>query len=185
MGFRRKGRKPRKGTLKTAGLPPKEFWENRKNNLVFALNDNATRIETEVIDATPANEGRLKGGWVLTPATLSNPIAIIEQSVPYFLPVEIGRKPGKGISKEGQKSVKRWAKLVLGIGSDTEQAGFAYLLSKKYKAEGRPAVGFLGLAKEGVVPSSNFSVDQEYNPISGSLLDEAFKRLLSDLDSVE
>jgi len=156
----------------TRGLKPADYYRDRMAKLVAFLNDEGTALETEVVNATPANMGQLRRGWKFVPATSDNPKAVLGQSVQYFLPVEMGRKPGKGISAEGQKSVKRWAKLVLGLSSE-EQSDFAFLLSQKYKAQGRPAVGFLGLARQGTIPTSRGIPDE---PVSGSLLDLAFKR---------
>lgn len=169
------------------GTKPLPFYERRKRELVFILNDTATRLESEAVQNTPADTGRLKGGWSIVPASINSdePVAIVEQSVNHFLPVELGRKPGSGISKEGQKSVKMWAKRVLGISDEKEQSSFAFLLSEKYRKEGRGAAGFLGLAMPGSIPKGSLSDDDFNNPISGSILDDAFKRLRADIRRLE
>jgi hypothetical protein len=166
--------------IKETGLKPKEYYDDRIRELVSLLNEEGTALESEVVKDTPANFGRLKGGWTFKPANVDNPVAIVNQSVLYFLPVEMGRRPGKGISAKGQKQVKRWAKLVLGL-APKEQSNFAYLLSQKYKREGRPAVGFLGLAKPGEIPSGS---ELPENPVKNSLLDKAFNRLKRGLMSL-
>lgn len=150
-------------------------------SLVMVLNEELTNLETQVVENTPSGvSGRLRQSWKAVPATEKNPVAILGQSSNYFLPVEMGRKPGKGISEKGQKSVRRWAKLVLGL-KPKDQKNFAFLLSLKYYKEGRPAVGFLGLAKPGSIPN-NPNIPE--NPVPGSLLDQAFKRLQSRLNEV-
>lgn len=176
--------------LKTKGINASAYSEEKLRELVAFINEEATELESELVKDTPANFGRLKGGWVLTPATLKQkrPKAIINQSVSYFLPVELGRSPGKGISKNGQKDVARWAKLVLGLkesktkSSSVTPKTFAFLLSQKYKKEGRPALGFVGLAKPGEIPSSTPNIPDE--PVQGSLLYGAFDRIKANLRRV-
>lgn len=173
------------------GLLPEKFEEETRRKLVILLNDQGTLLETEVVQATPANVGDLRRGWQFTPASLTqkNPVARVTQNKRHFLPVEMGRRPGKGISAKGQEKVARWA-VLKGIvvrtrnekgqfNKSKEAANFAFLLSRKYKKEGRPAVGFLGLAKPGTIPT-NPNIPE--NPITDSLLDKAFKRLRDKLN---
>lgn len=173
------------------GISPEEFARDKIKAFVNIANEEALELEGQLVEKSPANFGRLKGGWVFTPATEDKPKAIVNQSVSYFLPVEMGRAKGKGISKEGQTKVARWAKLVLGLrderstkksrDNETSAKTFAFLLSQKYKREGRPATGFVGLAKPGDTPSSpNQKVPE--NPVKGSILDLAFSRIRSRVD---
>jgi hypothetical protein len=174
------------------GISPQEFAQEKIKAFVNIANEEGLQLESELVESTPANFGRLKGGWVFTPATEAKPRAIVNQSVSYFLTVEMGRAKGKGISKEGQVQVARWAKLVLGLkdqkskrtvkkqGQVTSKT-FAYLLSQKYKREGRPAVGFVGLATPGKVPSK-LGQKVPDNLVPGSLLDVAFKRIKARVD---
>ena len=164
------------------GINPLTFSESVLQGIVSVLNDEGTNLESELVRDSPANFGRLKGGWVFSQATTQNPRAIIGQSVKYFLPVEMGRSPGKGISKKGQIEVARWAKLVMGIRDKKSAKSFAYMLSQKYKRMGRPSVGFVGLAVPGKIPSKSSSVPKE--PIRGSLLDKAFTNIRKKLDKV-
>ena len=180
------------GNVRFVGDDPTTFAEEKLRRFVSLLNEEATKIESDLVRDTPANFGRLKGGWSVNPATLDRPGASIDQSVQYYLAVEMGRKPGKGISEKGQKQVARWAKLVLGLKNKPSKKArkngaisnktFAYLLSEKYKREGRPAVGFVGLAKPGVTPKSTPRVPDE--PVSNSLLKKAFTRVNRRLNSI-
>ena len=173
---------PFRASHTSSGTDPKVFTEDIMRALVGAINSEATRLETELVEATPSGtSGRMRQGWVFTPATLDNPVATVGQSVPYFLPMELGRSPGKGISQKGQEEVMRWAKLVIGL-EPKDQAGFAYALSEKYKKFGRPAVGFVGLARPGQTPSSTPNIPDD--PIPGSLLASAFERIQNRLDDV-
>lgn len=161
------------------GLSPEQFFKEESKKLVLILNEEATKIEEELSEDTPVNTGRLRGSWTLAPATESKPTATISPTVAYFLPVEVGRAPGKGISKKGQQDVARWGQLVLGL-DGKESKSLAFLLSRKYKAEGRPGVGFVGLIKPGTVPKANYKIPD--NPVKGSLLDKAFARLRTRLN---
>lgn len=175
-----------------SGISPQQFAQDKIRGFIKIANEEAIDLESELVKDSPANFGRLKGGWVFTPATENKPVAIINQSVNYFLPIEMGRVKGKGISKEGQTKVARWAKLVLGLrdAKSTKKTRddkvtaktFAFLLSQKYKREGRPAVGFVGLAKPGITPTSSPKIPD--NPIPGSLLDVAFKRIRARVDKL-
>jgi hypothetical protein len=61
------------------------------------------------------------------------------------------------------------------LGLDTKQAtNLAYGLSKKYRRQGRPAQGFAGLAIPGSIPTQ---LSEQLNPISGGLIDLAFREL--------
>lgn len=174
-----------------SGITPQQFAQDKIKAFVNLANEEGLQIESELVKDSPANFGRLKGGWVFTPATIEKPRAIVNQSVSYFLPVEMGRAPGKGISKEGQTQVARWARLVLGLKDErstkktregkTSAKTFAFLLSQKYKREGRPAVGFVGLAEPGKTPTSQGQKVPD-QLIPGSLLDVAFKRIRARVD---
>jgi hypothetical protein len=169
--------------IRFTGKKPSTYINDKLKDLVNLLNNTAADIERELIQDSPANFGRLKGAWKLIPTSERNKRAIVGNSVKYLLPVELGRAPGKGISQEGQVEVKRWGKLVLGLSSDREQSSFAYLLSEKYKREGRPAIGFIGLAKPGTIPSKP-GQNAPDTPVKGSLLWNAFKQLEQDLNKI-
>lgn len=163
------------------GVTPEQYYKQKIKDLVSVLNEEALLLESQLVQDTPSGvSGRLRQGWTMKPATENKPTAIVGQSSQYFLPVEMGRKPGKGISEKGQKSVTRWAKLVMGL-NPKEAKSFAFNLSMKYKNQGRPAVGFVGLATPGTIPTNSQVPD---NPIPGSLLEESFQRLKNRLNSV-
>ena len=100
-------------------------------------------------------------------------MAIVGQSKRHFLPVEMGRRPGKGISARGQQSVATWGRRKLGL-SPKEAKSFAYLLSRKYKREGRAATGFAGLARKG---SKAKAPQAEIQPLKTGIIGKAFTDL--------
>lgn len=162
-----------KVTYTTSGENPLAHWNKSIKDLLRIVNQGAVELESDLVKASPVGvAGGLKGGWTLSLATEANPTAIVGQNKSYFYAVEMGRKPGKGISAEGQVSVQLWAKRVLGL-EDTRS--FAYQLSRKYKAEGRKAQGFAGLAKPGSMPGSSLGNDIE--PMPGGLIDTHLRRI--------
>lgn len=167
---------------KFTGKNPNQFFEDEYKDLVARVNAGASIVVAAATEATPVGVsgggGGLRGSWVLIPATLDNPVATIGQSRVYFLPVELGRRPGKGISRRGQESVELWAKRKLGL-TGTDAASFAFNLSQKYKREGRLAQGFLGLAKPGSPAPT--SLPDSLDPVPGSVLENAFKRVEKEL----
>lgn len=156
------------------GTSPREFVRNDIRRLVGILNDEATKLQTDLVKVTPADRGQLRGRWTLKKATENKPVAIVGQSSVYFLPLEMGRKPGKGISAEGQENVAKWALRVGAAASPKDAQGLAYLLSRKYKLEGKAALGFAGLAKPGDKPTGSYN--ESIEPV-GSVLLESFNRL--------
>lgn len=168
--------------MRTRGTPPKQFGQERQEALVTVLNTVTTGLYGDVVKASPVGVGgRLQRSWTLTPASLSDPVASIGTNSNYFLPLELGRKPGKGISREGQNSVALWAKRKLRK-SDKESQSFAYLLSRKYKREGRPSTMLLGLASSGSMGAS--IPKSALGAVKGSLLETAVKKLQTELKKV-
>jgi hypothetical protein len=144
-------------------------FERDLESLVDGLNEISSRLNGELVKATPSGiGGRLRRSWAWSPATKKNPQATVGTNSSYFLPLELGRKPGKGISVEGQKGVALWARRKLSL-NQSQATSFAFNLSQKYKREGRPAVGFLGLASPGS-PASSIPK----SPVPGSILAKAF-----------
>lgn len=138
------------GSVVYKGLPPEGFYKQTIGELVSILNDEALLLESELVRVTPDGvSGRLRGGWVMKPATQTRLVAIVSNPVKHFLFVELGRKPGTGIDQKGQASVATWAMRKGVVDNAKDAKSFAGYLSKKYKAVGRPAVGFAGLAKPG------------------------------------
>lgn len=164
------------------GLDPKQFGEQEIREIVRALNEESVKLESGLVKASPSGvSGQLRQSWQVIPASPSSPTAIIGTSSGYFLPVEMGRRPGSGISAEGQESVTLWARRVLGL-SQQEGSSLAFLLSRKYKEQGRPAQGFAGLAKEGTIPSGDPGEDIE--PLPGGMIEATFSRLSNRLNQI-
>lgn len=169
--------------MAATGITATEFYTKNKRAILGIFNESLLKLEADLVKATPANVGRLRQGWTRANATEASPKAVIGQSVGYFFPVEFGRAPGKGISAEGQQSVADWGRKVLGLDA-AESKNFAFLLSQKYKKEGRPASGFAGLAPKGSVPGSSANQSDTLEPITGGLIDSAFKSIERRLDTL-
>ncbi len=168
-------------TVVYRGDSPEIFLKKTQAELVSILNEEASQLETDLVQATPADTGNLRQGWTMRAATISNQVAIVGQSKVHFLPMEFGRKAGKGISPEGQEAVSVWASRKLGLDNSTvggEADQFARFLSMKYKLFGKPAVGFAGLARPGEVPTGEPPANLE--PVGGPIK-SAFDRLRSRL----
>lgn len=165
--------------VKTKGPTPREFSQDQTKALATILTKTALDLSADITKAMPVGiAGELQRSWTPYPATPTKLVAGVSSSSAYFLPVEVGRKPGKGISQEGQQAVTLWARRKLGKSED-DARGFAYLLSQKYKREGRPAQGLIGLARPG-----DRSAEPRETPIPGSILDKAFKNLENDLTRI-
>ena len=164
------------GRVRTKGVNPQSFGEAERRKLVGIINKATLELEGDLVKASPVGVAALlKGGWSVKPATLRNPQSVITQKQGYFLPVEMGRKPGKGINQEGQTSVILWAKRVLGL-SETEGKSLAFRLSEKYKKFGRRAKGFAGLANPGDTAPTNFD-PENILPVEGGLIKRAFDEI--------
>lgn len=161
------------------GTPPKAFGEAEFRQIVLTLNKIGTEAYREMTKATPVGVGgRLQRSFTLSLASTENPVLAIGTNSGYALAVEMGRKPGSGISKEGQDSVKLWARRKLGLPT-REASSFAYLLSRKYKHQGRGAQGNWGLAQPG---SQGQDVPVSLaNTQTGSILHKAYLDLQSAL----
>ena len=166
----------------TSGPNPSEYGRDQTREVLTALNVAVTGLYGEIVKAQPVGiGGRLQRSWTLTPATMSNLTASIGTNSQYALSVEMGRLPGKGISREGQESTALWARRKLGLG-EQESKSFAFLLSRKYKREGRPAQGLIGLASPGsqggAIPKT---LDQA---VAGSILSQGLANLERELAKI-
>ena len=171
-------------TVRFKGDKPQSFYKMARQELIAIINDEVTAMETELVQATPGDRGGLRRGWSIRYATSTRMSAAVGQSSSYFLATEIGRRPGTGISAKGQEEVAKWAlrkKIIQPKGKQNKQSAaksFAFLLSQKYKREGRPAMGYAGLAKPGSMPPSQLPDNLE--PVGGPIM-EGFNRLKSRL----
>lgn len=168
-------------TLSTSGPNPTEFWNKEFRTLIRILNSEALKLERNLVEKTPTGvSSTLRQAWFVRAASQQSPVAEVANSQAYLLPVELGRQPGSGISAEGQESVAEWARVKLGLDFSAAK-GMAFALSQKYKRQGRPAKGFIGLAVPGTIPSGD--LPEVLEPISGSTLDQSFKRLRARLEA--
>lgn len=148
----------------TKGIPPDDFFKRIKDNTKEVIDTEMLQLERVVIEKSPSGvSGNLRQRWNYTP--FDGNTAILSQSQQYLFPVEFGRKPGKGINEIGQRAVARWAKLKLGIANEKSAKSFAYLLSEKYKREGRKPQPILDIKPESL------------EPILGGQLDTTFKEI--------
>jgi hypothetical protein len=176
--------------IKFSGISPDKFWFQDLSRIINKANKATLDFEKSLIEATPSGVGgALRQSWRTKFATFDKPEIKISNNKKYLLPVELGRKPGKGVSPEGQRSVALWAKrkgVLKGKQKDSnlpveeQRKQFAFALSLKYLREGRPAVGFIGLAKPGSKAPS--SLANNLKPVSDSLLANYFKDIENAFD---
>ncbi|CBA17891.1 hypothetical protein AHIS2_p084 [Acaryochloris phage A-HIS2] len=159
----------------TFGPDPKKYSKEIKRQITLVINSEMLALQGKIISNSPVDVGILKNSWNYLPATTVLPTGILGTTSKYFLPVEMGRAPGKGISAEGQDAVAAWATRVLQV-SQPEAQDVAFLLSQKYKRQGRPAIGFAGLAVPGSTPrtSQTRSIIKE---LPGGLIDRTFRAI--------
>lgn len=160
-------------SLTFRGKPPdKQNLDDLRAKLT-QLNEIMLTLEGDLVVNSPVDRGGLKGGWRLTPATLKDPSVTLSQNQIYFLPLELGRKPGTGLNQDGIDSVTLWAKRKLGLG-ERESKSLAYTYSRKLKREGSKAKGFAGLANEGDNPKPP---SENLEPVQGGLIYEALRKI--------
>lgn len=160
--------------LSTTGQPPSLWFQKHTQEKSDHLSKTAFELESAIVKSLPVGVGgEMSRSWTTIPSTPATLTAIVGTSSSYFLAVELGRKPGKGISADGQKSVQLWAKRKLQL-SPQQSKGFAYLLSEKYKREGRDSGGYIGLIQKGLPGGSTPPI----NPVPNSILDKAQQNLL-------
>lgn len=92
-------------------------------------------------------EGEVKDEWPTGPSnsrqqitsdafsTSAGVLGVVGTPSPYAPVIELGRKPGKGVSEAGRESIAEWAKFKLGV-SEKEALGVAFLVSRKIKRQG-------------------------------------------------
>lgn len=162
--------------------PPRKYGEQQIRQVLTVMARNGTEIFRQLSKKTPVGiGGRLQRSWSISLPTLENPVLAIGTNSQYFLPLEMGRLPGRGISREGQDSVALWARRKLSL-PESEARSFAFLLSRKYKQQGRPATGFTGLASPGSLGEDiPTTLDQT---VRGSILHQGYQDLLRDLERI-
>lgn len=169
-------------SVSITGIKPVAHYNKEVRAVVKIINEELAHLESQLVSKTPTGiSSQLKGAWVLNPASYRYPGASLSNNSQYFLPVELGRKPGKGISAKGQRSLSRWAQLKLGMEAK-ESRNFAYLVSEKYKREGRSAAGFAGLAKPGQ-DAENVNLSN-IEPVDNGLIAKTFRVLDRRLTTV-
>lgn len=152
----------------TKGIPPDDFFKRIKANTKEVIDTEMLQLEKVAVEKSPSGvSGNLRQRWNYSP--FDGTTAILSQSQQYFFPVEFGRKPGKGISAIGQRAVARWAKLKLGITNEKSAKSFAYLLSEKYKKQGREPQPIIDLEPNSLNPKPGGELDKTFKEIDKGL----------------
>lgn len=60
--------------------------------------------------------------------------------------IEDGRRPGKGVSRTGQRHLERWARLKLGVKAGKDAKRAAFLIARGIKRKGIPGIHPFGRA---------------------------------------
>lgn len=109
----------------------------------IVMDDIAKLLEGKVVEKTPKGVGgnaglmgSIHGGAVKYGEGVQ---AIIGTSLEYGKVIEYGRRPGTGVSMEGQESIALWAKKKWGL-SDKKAKSAAYAIARKITLHGMKAV---------------------------------------------
>ena len=93
-------------------------------------------LEREVKDTWPTgvfnSRQQISSDVFSTPAGV---LGVVGTPSAYAPVIEHGRKPGKGVSKEGREALAMWAIGILGVGPK-DAPGVAFLISRKIKSKG-------------------------------------------------
>lgn len=96
-------------------------------------------LEREVKDLTPTASGLTRGGIFSHEQMLdSGALGVVGTAQPHAVYVELGTRPHP-VSKEGQEALQDWAKTKFGI-TEREARGVAFLIARKIRLRGTPAV---------------------------------------------
>jgi hypothetical protein len=103
--------------------------------------------------ASPASPGGFTGAWggggapnyISGFRALRHPLgAMVFNTMPYAGVIERGRRPGTGVSREGQFALATWVKRRMGIADPKKAKGIAFLIARKIKARGLRARFVMG-----------------------------------------
>ena len=110
-----------------------------EQEMLAAMTLVTTALEGEVKDEWPTgvfnSREQIHGDAFATPAGV---LGVVGTPSPYAPVIEFGRKPGKGVSREGQESIALWAKAKLGV-DEVKARSVAFLIARKIKQRGQPA----------------------------------------------
>ena len=113
--------------------------EVTRRELLAAATASTIHLEGQVKDRMPDVSGFTRAS--VHSDAFSTPMGVIgtvgsSMATASFL--ELGRKPGKGVSREGQEALGEWAKKKLGV-SEKEVRNVVFLISRKIKKKGLEA----------------------------------------------
>ena len=114
--------------------------EVTRRELLAAAAASTLHLEGQVKDRMPSASGKTRES-VFSDA-FSTPVGVIGtvgSSQPTATFLELGRKPGTGVSKAGQEALGVWAREKLGI-SEKEVRSVVFLIARKIRKHGTPAV---------------------------------------------
>jgi hypothetical protein len=107
-----------------------------ERELTAAATEATMLLEREVKDTWPTgvfnSRQQIASDVFSTPAGV---LGVVGTPSVYALVIEDGRRPGKGVSKEGREALAMWAVGILGV-TPKEAPGVAFLISRKIKAKG-------------------------------------------------
>lgn len=114
--------------------------EMTRRELLAAAKASTLHLEGQVKDRMPSASGKTResvhSDAFSTPAGV---IGTVGSSMATATFLELGRKPGTGVSLEGQEALGTWVKEKLGV-SEKEVPGVVFLIARKIKKKGMPAV---------------------------------------------
>jgi len=113
--------------------------EVTRRELLATAKASTLHLEGQVKDRIPAASGKTRES--VHSDAFSTPVGVIgtvgsSMATATFL--ELGRKPGSGVSREGQEALGQWAKEKLGV-SEKEVRNVVFLISRKIKKKGLEA----------------------------------------------
>ena len=107
-----------------------------ERELTAAATEATMLLEREVKEAWPT--GIFHSRQQISSDVFSTPtgvLGVVGTPSAYAPVIEHGRKPGKGVSREGREALAMWAIGILGV-APKDAPGVAFLISRKIKAKG-------------------------------------------------
>ena len=132
----------------------KEAPEVLDRELLAATNEGLMLLRHQLDSTIPRGWGGRSGlgmAGSITSDAFSTPtgaLGVIGTSVSHAPVVELGRRPGKGVSEQGRVALGAWVMAVLGVTDPKRVKNIAFLISQKIKREGLPAQRPFGRAAE-------------------------------------
>jgi hypothetical protein len=148
----------------------KEAPQLAERELMAAMTEATMLLQREVTEYIPRGATGLTAASVTSDvfSTSAGVLGVVGSSQPSALFVEAGRRPGKGVSKDGQEALGAWAKAVLGV-SEEEKKGVVFLIARKIKRDGIVAKRPFARALEDCGPEIDRMFEEAAGRIAGQL----------------